>query len=95
MTLPWFVERGLARAFGPIVGQRLADTGRALLGFPEYASGRLAENVFSYARDETAVLARGDRRGTSLAEATAVPRAWTALAERVDRGLTPPAESSS
>ena len=30
-TLPWFVERVLAKALGPIVGQRLADGGRRLL----------------------------------------------------------------
>jgi len=85
VTLPWFVERGLARAFGPIVGQRLADTGRALLGFPEYASGRLAENVFSYARDETAVLARGDQARDFTAEVAAVAARVEALTERVER----------
>jgi ubiquinone biosynthesis accessory factor UbiJ len=85
ITLPWFVERGFARAFGPIVGQRLADTGRALLGFPEYAGSRVAENVFSYARDETGVLARGDEARTFAVEQTALATRVDALTERVDR----------
>jgi len=59
-TLPWFVERAFAKAFGPVVGQRVADAGRRILAFPEYAGARLAENVGSYLRDETGTLARGD-----------------------------------
>ena len=79
-TLPWFVERSFARTFGPIAGQRLADAGRALLGFPGFATQRLAENVFAYARDEAGVLARGD-------EARALGQALSDLADRVDRLL--------
>ncbi|HEX6136978.1 MAG TPA: hypothetical protein VF059_04935 [Casimicrobiaceae bacterium] len=56
-TLPWFVERLCARSFGPIVGQRVADAGRRLLGLPEYAAARVAANVATYARDEARVLA--------------------------------------
>ena len=56
-TLPWFVERGLARSLGPIVGLRLADAGRAALAMPEYAATRVAANVGSYARDEAQMLA--------------------------------------
>ena len=37
-TLPWFVERAFASALGPILGQRVADAGRRLLAFPEYAA---------------------------------------------------------
>ena len=59
-TMPWFVERAFERALGPVIGQRVADTGRRLLAFPGYASERFAESVFSYARDETGLLARGD-----------------------------------
>jgi ubiquinone biosynthesis protein UbiJ len=84
-TLPWFVERGFAKVFGPIVGQRLADTGRALLGFPEYAGGRLAENVFSYARDETRMLARGDEARAFAVDSAAISTRIEALIERVDR----------
>ncbi|HWD15635.1 MAG TPA: hypothetical protein VG840_02140 [Casimicrobiaceae bacterium] len=56
-TLPWFVEQSFARAFGPIAGQRMANAGRRLLAFPEYAARRVAANVGGYARDEVRVLA--------------------------------------
>jgi ubiquinone biosynthesis protein UbiJ len=79
-TLPWFVERSFARTFGPVAGQRIADAGRALLGFPGFATHRFAENVFAYARDEAGVLARGD-------EARALADEHAALADRVDRLL--------
>jgi ubiquinone biosynthesis protein UbiJ len=70
-TLPWFVEAAFARALGPVAGQRAADTGRRLLGFPEYAAERVTESVVSYARDEAELLARGDamRRFGESAEA--------------------------
>lgn len=77
LTLPWFVEQALAGALGPIVGQRVADAGRQLLGAPEYAAQRIAESVGSYARDEAGLLARGDE-GRSFGQETA------ALAGRVD-----------
>ena len=76
-TLPWFVERLFSRSLGPIVGQRVADAGRRLLGFPEYAATRVAANVGSYARDEAQVLAHpADLR--ALADETAL------LAARID-----------
>jgi len=56
-TLPWFVEAALAKALGPLVGQRAADAGRRLLAFPEYAAQRVTEGVASYARDEAGLLA--------------------------------------
>lgn len=56
-TLPWFVERSFADVFGPVVGQRLAEAGRQLLAFPEFASARVAESVARYARDEAELLA--------------------------------------
>jgi ubiquinone biosynthesis accessory factor UbiJ len=56
-TLPWFVERLCARSLGTIVGLRVADAGRRMLGMPEYATTRIAANVGSYARDEARVLA--------------------------------------
>jgi ubiquinone biosynthesis protein UbiJ len=76
-TLPWFVERAFARVLGPVVGQRVADAGRHLLAFPEYAGSRLAENVASYVRDETGLVARGD-------EARRFAEDNAALAARVD-----------
>jgi ubiquinone biosynthesis protein UbiJ len=56
-TLPWFVERAFERALGPIVGQRFADAGRQLLGFPEYAARRVGDSVARYARDEVQLAA--------------------------------------
>ena len=79
-TLPWFVERSFARTFGPVAGQRLADAGRVLLGFPAFASDRLADNVVSYARDEAGLIARGT-------EARAFAEDQAALVERVERLL--------
>jgi ubiquinone biosynthesis protein UbiJ len=76
-ALPWFVERGLGRSLGPIIGQRVADAGRAALTLPEYAATRVAANVGSYARDEVRVLAHpADVR--ALADDTAL------LAARID-----------
>jgi ubiquinone biosynthesis protein UbiJ len=76
-TLPWFVERGLGRSLGPIVGQRVADAGRAALELPEYAATRVAANVGSYARDEAQLLAHpADMR--ALTDDTAL------LAARID-----------
>ncbi len=85
VTLPWFVERGFANAFGPIIGQRLADTGRALLGFPEYAWSRVAESLASFARDESGVLARGDQARDFTVDHAAIAARVEALVERVER----------
>ena len=76
-TLPWFVEQTLARALGPIVGQRAADAGRRLLAFPDHAAARVAESVGRYARDEAGLVVRHDEVRT-FGEQTA------ALATRVD-----------
>ncbi|HVE51198.1 MAG TPA: hypothetical protein VNG69_16475 [Casimicrobiaceae bacterium] len=85
LTLPWFIERGFAKAFGPIVGQRLADTGRALLGFPEYAGSRLTDSVASFARDEANVVARGDEARAFAKDTEDIGARVDALAERVER----------
>ena len=76
-TLPWFVERAFAAAFGPIVGQRVADAGRSLLAFPEYATSRVGDSVASYARDEM-------RFAASRIDARAFGDDVTALAKRVE-----------
>lgn len=92
-TLPWFVERGLSRPFGAIVGQRLADMGRAALAMPEYAAARVAANVGSYARDEAQLLAHpADLR--ALADDTALVAARidaldVRVASLAERLLTP------
>jgi ubiquinone biosynthesis protein UbiJ len=76
-TLPWFVERALAGALGPIVGQRVADAGRRLLALPGYAGARVNASIASYVRDET-------RFATKAAEARSVGDEILATATRVD-----------
>ncbi len=76
-TLPWFVERALAGALGPIVGQRIADAGRRLLALPGYAGVRIGASIASYARDET-------HFATKSAEARSVGDEILATAARVD-----------
>jgi ubiquinone biosynthesis protein UbiJ len=83
-TLPWFVERALADALGPIVGQRIADAGRRLLAFPEYAAARVGESVASYARDEAKVAAHATEVRSLGEDAAAVAARVDALALRVD-----------
>lgn len=83
-TLPWFVEQGFARALGPLVGVRVADTGRRLLGFPEYAAQRITENVVSYARDEARLLARGDEMRLFMQHVAEVEERVAALEMRFD-----------
>jgi ubiquinone biosynthesis accessory factor UbiJ len=83
-TLPWFVERLLARALGPIAGQQAADAGRRLLALPEYAGERFADSFARYVGDEARLAVRSAdmrRFATDVAElATRVD----ALARRVD-----------
>ena len=76
-TLPWFVERAFANALGPIVGQRVADAGRLLLGFPEVAATRVGETVAGYVRDEAGLATQG-------ADAQSFGEAVGALAARVE-----------
>lgn len=84
LTLPWFVEQAFAKALGPVIGQRVADAGRRLLGFPEYAAERIGETLGSYARDEAGLLARGDE-ARALAQQNAELAARTdALAARLE-----------
>jgi ubiquinone biosynthesis protein UbiJ len=88
-ALPWLVERLFAEALGPIVGQRVADAGRRLLGFPEYAATRLAANIASYARDEAQVLAHPDDVRAFGDEAARLAARVEALDARVAALATP------
>lgn len=83
-TLPWFVERALADALGPIVGQRVADAGRRLLAFPEYAAARVGDSVASYARDEAQLATRATEVRAFGEDAVALAVRVDALAARVD-----------
>lgn len=83
-TLPWFVERALAGALGPIVGLRVADAGRRLLALPGYAGTRIGEGIASYARDEAVFATTGAQARTLGAEIAAVATRVDALSTRVD-----------
>jgi ubiquinone biosynthesis protein UbiJ len=82
-TLPWFVESALASTFGAVAGQRLADAGRAALGFPGHAAARLGASVSSYLRDEAGMLVRKEDATTRAVDANALAARVDALAIRV------------
>jgi ubiquinone biosynthesis protein UbiJ len=84
-TLPWFVERAFAKAFGPVAGQRLADAGRSILSLPGYVGERLVDNVVSYARDEADLLARGEDARAFAAQNAELAQRVDAIAERIAR----------
>ena len=83
-TMPWFVEETFAKALGPVAGQRVADAGRRLLAFPEYAAQRLAESAASYARDEAGLLARGRELRQLRNGIEEITARVDALASRID-----------
>ena len=88
-TLPWFVERTLAEALGPIIGQRIADTGRRLLAFPGFASERIGDSIASFARDEAKFAADATEARSFGAEVAATATGVDALALRVDALCAP------
>jgi len=83
-TLPWFVERALAGALGPIVGQRIADAGRHLLALPAYASSHVGASIESYVRDEIRFATRAAEVRSVGDEIRAIATRVDALSERVD-----------
>src|SRR5258706_13327355 len=91
-TMAWFVEETFAKALGPIVGQRMADAGRKLLAFPEYAAQRVTDSAASYVRDEAALLAHGSdlrRFGDQVAEIAERVGALAARVEALAPGVRP------
>ena len=89
-TLPWFVERSLARVFGPIVGAQMADAGRRLLALPGYAAERAGASVASYASEEAQLVAGARAGGDFAAQVAALAARVDALGERIDRLVKPP-----
>jgi ubiquinone biosynthesis accessory factor UbiJ len=83
-TLPWFVEQVFANALGPIIGQRVADAGRRLLAFPEYAAARVGESVASYACDEAKLATRGPDARSFAEQVAAMAAHVDALAARLE-----------
>jgi ubiquinone biosynthesis protein UbiJ len=84
-TLPWFVERLLSKALGPIAGQQLADAARYLLRLPGYAAERVNDSFARYVADEGRLAAgRSEARGFAD-ELSALTARVDALVERVNR----------
>lgn len=82
-TVPWFVERALASAFGAIAGQRLADAGRTALGLPGQVATHLRAHVGSYLRDEAELLVHQEDAATWVAGVEDLAARVDALALRV------------
>ena len=89
-TLPWFVERAFAQALGPVTGRFIADTGRRMLAFPDYAGARVGDSLASYMRDEAALAvtslqasAFGDEVAATADQVDALAQRVEALAERL------------
>ena len=83
-TLPWFVEELFAKALGPVAGQRVADTGRKLLAFPEYAAQRVTDSAVGYARDEAGLVTGGHEMRRFADEVRDVEARIDALADRIE-----------
>ena len=95
-TMPWLVEQAFASVLGNVVGQRVADVGRRMLAFPEYAALRIGDSVAGYARERSGLLATGDEGrafGSQVAELAARVEALTtrvdALAARLPETVVP------
>jgi len=83
-ALPWFAERVLADALGPIVGYRVADAGRRLLGLPEHAAQRIGASIASYVRDETGIAAHATTLRGFADDTAALAARVDALGPRID-----------
>lgn len=84
LALPWFVERWLSGALGPVAGQQVADAGRRLLALPEYAAQRIGESFVRYVGDEAQLAVRKREASGLAADIAAVATRVDALAARVD-----------
>jgi ubiquinone biosynthesis protein UbiJ len=84
-TLPWFVEQAFASALGPLLGTRVADAGRALLGLPEQAARSFGASLSSYVRDEAQLGVDATTLADFSAEVAAIAVRVDALALRLDQ----------
>lgn len=84
LALPWFVERWLSNALGPLAGQQVAEAGRRLLALPEYAARRIGENLARYVGDEARLAVRRAEARAFATDIDAVAARVNALAARVD-----------
>jgi ubiquinone biosynthesis protein UbiJ len=83
-TMPWLVEQAFASVLGAIAGQRVADLGRRLLAFPEYAAERVGDSVTGYARERSGMLATGDEGRAFAQQVGEIASRVDALAARID-----------
>ena len=83
-TLPWLVEQAFAKMLGPVVGQRVADAGRRMLAFPEYAALRVGDSITAYAREQSGLLATGDEGKAFAEQVSELASRVDALANRID-----------
>jgi ubiquinone biosynthesis protein UbiJ len=83
-TMPWLVEQAFANVLGAIAGQRVAELGRRLLAFPEYAAERFGESVTGYARERSGLLATGDESRAFTRQVGELVSRVDALAGRID-----------
>jgi len=82
--MPWLVEQAFASVLGAIAGQRVADLGRRLLAFPEYAAERVGDSVAGYARERSGLLATGDEGRAFAQHVGEIASRVDALAARID-----------
>lgn len=83
-TMPWLVEQAFASVLGNIAGQRVADVGRRMLAFPEYAALRIGDSVAGYARERSGLLATGDEGRSFASQVGELASRVDALTARVD-----------
>ncbi len=95
-TLPWFVEQLLASVLGPVVGNRVADAGRALLALPEHAARSLGASLSSYARDEASFGVDAATFAKFSADVATIAARVDALTTRLDHAdAAPPVKRAS
>ena len=86
-TLPWFVEQALAAVFGPLIGTRVADAGRALLELPEHAARSFGASTTGYVRDEARLGVGAAAFAGFSAEIAATAARVDALSARLDQAV--------
>ncbi len=85
LTLPWFAEDLFAKVFGPVAGQWIADVGRRLLAFPDYAAQRFGDSFTGYVGGEARIAAGAADARVVANEIAALSTSVDALAHRIDR----------
>jgi ubiquinone biosynthesis protein UbiJ len=84
-TLPWFVEQAFASVLGPLIGNRVADAGRALLELPDHVARSFGTSVTGYVHDEAGLGVSATAFADFSAEVAAISARVDALAARLDQ----------